>query len=113
MADLNSLTATTLSIFDPATLTGSYQALNGTGFTDAVKMLKIYNGSTTQGILISLDGVTDHDYWPPGATLIIDCQANHSDQSSFGQGVLNVRLGQIIYGKLPVSQTVLFITGYK
>ena len=113
MADLSSVQCVTKSVFNPATLTGSYQAMNGTGFSDDVKILKIYNPSTTVSIDVSLDGVNPHDFIPPLATLIVDFQANHSDNSSYSSGCLRVRKGQILYGKTAESPTFLQIIGYK
>ena len=99
--------------FDPSTLTGSYQALNGTGFSDSVKIYKLYNGSTTVSIDISLDGVTAHDFIPPLGTLIVDFQTNHYDGGTYGTGTLVVRKGQIIYGKTASNPTYLQIIGYR
>ncbi len=108
--------------FNPASLTGSYQALNGAGtqsnasqvgFSDTVKILKIYNPSTTVSIDISLDGVNDHDFIPPGATLIIDFQTNHFDGPTYGMGTLNVAAGQIIFGKTAAQPTYLQISGFR
>lgn len=99
--------------FDPSTLTGTYQAMNGTGFSDNAKILKLYNGSTTVSIDISLDGVNDHDFIPPLGTLIVDFQTNHYDGPIYGTGTLNVRQGQILYGKTAAHPTFLQIVGYR
>lgn len=99
--------------FNPASLTGSYQALNATGFSDTVKILKIYNPSTTVSIDISLDGVTAHDFVPPLATLIVDFQTNHYDGPIYGTGTLNLAQGQILYGKTASNPTFLQIVGYR
>jgi hypothetical protein len=99
--------------FNPASLTGSYQALNGSGFSDTVKILKIYNPSTTVSIDISLDGVNDHDFVPPLCTLIVDFQTNHYDGPIYGTGTLNVASGQILYGKTAEQPTYLQIIGYR
>ena len=99
--------------FNPATLTGTYQAMNGTGFSDNVKIWKLYNGSTTVSIDISLDGVNDHDFIPPGGTLIVDFQTNHYDGGTFGTGTLNLSQGQIIWGKTASNPLNLQIVGYR
>lgn len=99
--------------FNPASLNGSYQALNGTGFSDTVKILKIYNPSTTVSIDISLDGVNDHDFICPLGTLIVDFQTNHYDGPIYGTGTLNVAAGQILWGKTAESPTYLQIVGYR
>lgn len=102
-----------LETFNPAGLDGTYRALNGSGFSDDIKILKVFNGSSTIGIVISLDGVNDHDYWPPLATIIIDCQTNHSDGTTFGNGTLYVAKNQIIWGKTTANQNYLFISGFR
>jgi len=101
------------SQFNPASLTGSYQALNGSGFSDAIKILKIYNPSTTVSIDISLDGVNPHDFIPPLSTLIVDFQTNSYDAPTYGMSVLNVAKGQILWGKTAESPTYLQIVGYR
>ncbi len=101
------------SVFNPASLTGSYQPMNGTGFSDTVKILKIYNPSTTVSIDVSLDGVNNHDFIPPLGTLIVDFQTNHYDGGTFGTGTLNLRQGQILWGKTAESPTFLQIIGYR
>lgn len=120
--DLMGVQAVLKAQFDPATLTGAYQALNGAGtqsnvltvgFSDSAKIVKIWNPSTTVSIDISLDGLNDHDFIPPLATLIVDFQANHADGSSSAAGTLNVRLGQIIWGKTAAHPTFLQIIGYR
>lgn len=105
--------AVTKSSFNPASLTGSYQALNGSGFDDSVRIWKLYNGSTTVSIDISFDGVTDNDFIPPLGTLIVDFQANNDASSSFGNAVKMLRKGQIVYGKIASNPTYLQIVGYK
>lgn len=104
---------TAKSEFNPAGLTGSFQALNGTGFDDQVRIMKIWNPSTTASIEVSLDGVTPHDFIPPLATLIVDFQTNHQNASSFGMGTLIVRKGQILYGRTAPNPTFVQIIGYK
>jgi len=108
--------------FNPGSLTGSYQVINGAGsqsnvntvgFSDTAKILKIWNPSTTVSIDISLDGVNDHDFIPPLGTLIIDFQTNHYDGGSYGTGTLNVAQGQLIWGKTSAQPTYLQIVGYR
>ncbi len=101
------------SEFNPASLTGSYQSMNGSGFSDSVKILKIYNPSTTVSIDVSLDGVNAHDFIPPLGTLIVDFQTNHYDGGTFGTGTLNVRKGQIIFGKTASNPTYVQFIGYR
>lgn len=108
--------------FNPASLTGSYQALNGAGtqsdvnqvgFSDNAKVMKIYNPSTTVSIDVSFDGVNDHDFIPPLGTLIVDFQANRSDGPVFSNGTWNVARYQILFGKTAAQPTYLQIIGYR
>jgi len=121
--DLSSFQMVEMAVFDTSTLTASYQGLNlaanyliytGTGFPDDIKILKIYNGGS-QGVTISVDGVTRQDYWPAGMTLIVDLQTNHADGSSTGTGTLNGRKGMIIYGLNAGAASVgsLYISGFR
>ena len=102
-----------MATFDTSGLTGTYQALNGAGFGDTVKMLKIYNASDT-GITISYDGgTTDHDFIPPVSTFILDIQANHAASTVYASGTLNGKNGQIIMGKGSAGTGNLYIAGYR
>ena len=112
MSELSILQCTTKAEFNPASLTGTYQPLNGAGFSDAIKILKIYNPSTTASIDISLDGVEDHDFIPPMGTLIVDVQTNHASGASFGCGVWRVSKYQVLYGKTAANPTFLQMVGY-
>ena len=98
-------------VFNPASLTGSYQALNGPdGFSDDIKIFELFNGSTTVSIDISYDGVNNHDFIGPLQAKIRDFQANHAAnlQSS---GTKYGRKGQIVYGKTAESPTYLQMIG--
>lgn len=101
------------SEFDMSTLTGTYQPMNGNGFSDTAKVLKIYNPSSTVSIDVSLDGVHTHDFIPPLATLIVDIQTNHYDGPIYGTGTLNVAEGQILWGRTAINPTFLQIIGYR
>lgn len=113
MADISSFTCIPKNVFNPASLTGTYQVMNSTGFADDIKIYKLFNGSTTVSIDISYDGVTNHDFIPPQGTLIVDFQTNHSDNASNGAGTLYGRKGQLIWGKTAESPTFLQMIGYR
>lgn len=110
--DTQYVTAVTKSEFNPASLTGTFQALNGTGFTDTVRIWKLYNPSLTVSMDLSFDGVTAHDFIPPLGTVIIDFQANHDATASFGTGVKKLKKGQIVYGRTATNPTFLQIIGF-
>ena len=111
--ELSSVQCVLKAQFNPATLTGTYQAMNGSGFSDTVKILKIFNPSTTISIDVSLDGVNDHDFIPPLGTLIVDFQTNHYDGPIYGTGTLNVAQGQILWGKTAAHSSYIQIVGYR
>lgn len=119
--DLSSFQCIEMAIFNTAGMAGTYAILNGsssyaiftgTGFEDDIKILKIFNAGT-QGITVSYDGVKNHDFWPSGATIIIDLQTNHSDNANDAAGTLNGRKGQVIYGKGTAGVGNLYISGYR
>lgn len=112
-AELSRVQCVPKAQFDPLALTNSYQPLNGTGFVDSIKIMKIWNPSSSVAVDISLDGVQDHDFIPPLGTLIVDFQTNHSDTASYGSGTLNVSQGQILYGKRAAQPTFIQIIGYR
>lgn len=121
-AELSRVECVLKAQFNPASLTGTYQVINGAGtqsnvsqvgFSDTVKILKIYNPSTSVSIDISLDGINDHDFIPPQGTLIVDFQTNHYDGPIYGTGTLNVAQGQLIWGKTAAQSTYLQMIGYR
>lgn len=112
MAELSSFQFITRAVFNTASMTGSYQAINGSGFSDDIKIFIFYNGGT-QGIDISYDGVTDHDFWPAGATRIVDLQTNHQNTASDASGTLYGRKGQMIWGKGTAGTGNVYIMGIR
>lgn len=109
--ELDSVQFILKAAFNPASLTGSYQPLNGSGFSDDVKIFEMYNGSSTVAIDISYDGVNNHDFIGPLQTKVRDFQANHRDTGSFGSGTLYGRKGQIVWGKTAESPNYLQMIG--
>ena len=98
--------------FDPASLTGSFQAMSVSGFSEAVKVLHMYNGSTS-AVDVSLNGTDLHAVWPAGGTLVIDLQANHQSVAPSSGGVLNARKGQNIWVRTSVNPTWLTVGGFR
>jgi len=120
-ADLSRFQCIEMAVFASSTLTSTFTGMNlaanyeiytGNGFQYDIKILKVYNGSTS-GVFISYDGITQHDYWPVGATIIIDLQSNHADNSAYGSGTLNGAKGEIIYGKGVAGAGDIYISGYR
>ena len=72
------------------TLDGTFQVLNAGGLPKACTIIKIVNDSD-RDVLISYDGVTDHDYVPLGDKLELNLQANSQPNgyaSSMAQGTV-------------------------
>jgi hypothetical protein len=112
--ELGSVQCILKTVFNPASLTGSYQVMNGaTGTSDDCKMLLLYNGSTTVSIDISFDGVNSHMFIPPLGTQIFDFQTNHADGPPYGSGTKYLRAGQLIWGKTAESPTFLQMVGFR
>lgn len=109
--ELDSVQFITKAVFNPASLTGTYQPLNGSGFSDDVKIFEMFNPSTTVSIDISYDGVNDHDFIGPNQAKIRDFQANHANNPNSAAGTKYGRKGQIVWGKTAESPTFLQMIG--
>jgi hypothetical protein len=100
------------SQFNPGTLTGTFQPLFANGFSDNIKIMEVYHGGSV-ALDVSYDGINLHAVWPPGATIIVDFQANHGDNPPYGSGTLNGRAGQNIWVRTSVNPTWLTIGGFR
>lgn len=100
------------SQFNTASLTGSFQPIFANGFPDNIKIMTAYNGSAVS-VDVSYDGVNLHGQWPPGAALIVDLQANHSDNPPYGSGTLNGRSGQNVWVRTAVNPLYITIGGFR
>lgn len=78
----NSVKALPLSTFSSASITSSYQLVNGTGFLAPVFLIHIVNDSTT-AITISYDGTTDNEYVRAGSDLVIPSQSNSQPNAHY------------------------------
>jgi len=111
MTELDYFTCIPMVTFNLATLSASFASLNGTGFPEDIKMLKIYNGGNT-GVIVSYDGVTDNDIYPANSTFVFDIQANHACNSAYSSGTKYGRKGQVIYGRGTAGIGNLYIIGF-
>jgi hypothetical protein len=96
--------------FDASTLTGSYQAINGSGSSTPFSVIKFYNSSSNL-IIISYDGVTDQDFVPPGGSFILDIRANADDI----RGTSNhkaLKKGTVVYAKTSSNTDRLIMAAY-
>ncbi len=103
--------------FDPTLLSGTFQVMNllpsPGGFQDDIKIYKIYNGSASVSVEISYDGITAHDFMPPGGTCIIDFQTNHGNVGTGNLGTLNGRKYQQVWGRTAANPTFIQIIGFR
>jgi len=98
--------------FNPASLSGTFQPIFTAGFADSIKIMTVYNGGTV-GIEVSFNGSDLHALWPAGATLVIDLQTNHADNSEYGAGTLNGRKGQNVWVRTSTSSSLLTVGGFR
>lgn len=111
MADSNRLEFETLVNFDAGTLTGTFQAINGTGSTNPFIAFKIYNSSTSL-VILSYDGVEEHDFVPPGSSFIIDVESNSDGWGDGSGGHKSLPAGTIIHAKTSSNTDRLLLVGY-
>jgi hypothetical protein len=106
----NRLRNITLTNFDASTLNGTYQAINGTGTAKPLISFKFYNSSTSL-VIISYDGVNDHDFVPPGSSFIFDAQTNAEPDAS-SEGLKLLPEGTVVYAKTSSNTSRLLMAGY-
>lgn len=87
MAYPQELTFDTLRSAGFAAIGAAYAAV-GTAFTRRIRLIKIANG-TNAGVLISTDGVNDHDFVPANGFVLYDLTANkvRDDGAFLRQGI--------------------------
>lgn len=107
MAVKNNILPITLTSFDSAGLTGSYQPINSNGISNASFFIRIINDSNVD-VTVSYDGSTDHDFIPTGTILEINGQSNHRPES----GVANFSKGTIVYVKGSAGSGSIYLAAY-
>ncbi len=88
------------------TFTGSYQAINSTGTTQTCFVYKIVNNSTVD-VTVSLDGTTDHDFYPSKSAGVLDLQTNKSPQNDSN----SLPKGKIVYVKGSAGTGSVYLVG--
>ncbi len=68
-----------MATFNSASLTGSYQAI-GNPFPDEARIVKLVNDSTVP-VVVSIDGVTNHDIAPAGSFFLYDIGTNRGNSA--------------------------------
>ncbi len=90
MSVKNIIKAIPISVLDSAAVLAQYQPINPNGLPFPCTILRINNNSN-QAIIISYDGVTDHEYVSSLQDLKIDAQANsqpNNQVSVFPKGLV-------------------------
>lgn len=105
----NRLEAIPLGIFNTAALTATYQPIYVGGLPHALAIMRIINRSTVD-VLLSFDGVTDHDYLMVDSTYILPAQMNSQPRNQ----VMYIPAGYILSVKQVQAPGVgnLYISGY-
>ncbi len=112
MSDSNRLDFETLINFDASTLTGTFQAINGSGSSDSFIAFKIYNSSSNL-IIFTYNGVDEHDFVPPGGTFIFDAQTNSDSSGNSAAGHKSLPAGTVVSAKTSSNTNRLLMVGYR
>lgn len=103
----NYVKAIAMTSINATTFTGAYLVLNATGLEEACFMIRITN-ATDRAILISYDGVIDHDYLAIAGVLQLPFQSNSSPSGY----VANLKAGTKIYIKAAAGTGLVYLSGY-
>lgn len=96
-----------MATFASSSLTGSYQAINSSGFPEQMLSIDIYNKSSTD-ITVSFDGTTDNLYIPTGTARTFSSNAISSqtaDSVKFPKGL-------VVYVKGTAGTGNVYLTGF-
>lgn len=107
MAVKNVIKSIPLTNIASSTLTTTYQAINTTGLPNACSIIRIISTSTT-GVTVSYDGVTDNDYVPAATISQLSFQTN--GQPNNFASLLPV--GTIVYVKGTAGTGNVYLAGY-
>lgn len=84
-----------------------YTAINSGGLPSACFLLRIVNDSD-QGVLVSYDGVTDHDFVPQDKTLQLPFQSNSQPNNN----VALIPKGTVVYVKGTAGDGDIYVAAY-
>jgi hypothetical protein len=90
MSVKNSILPIALTTFDVAGLVANFQAINPNGIEHPCIILRINNPSNV-GVIISFDGVTDHEFLSTTQDIVINAQTNalpKTNNCSFKKGTI-------------------------
>lgn len=107
MAVRNSIYAIPLTSLPAAGFNGTFQLMNVTGFPQACFIVRIINDST-EDIIVSYDGVNDHDVVINQTTLQIESQTN-SQPNNF---ICKFPIGQKVWILGAPGAGAVYLAGY-
>ena len=103
----NFIRACVLKTIDASTFTGAFKAINPLGFEGACAIMRIINDSNV-ALIISYDGVNEHDYIRAASELQITFQ----DANLPNGDTALVKKRTIVYAKSGVGVGYVSVAGY-
>lgn len=107
MAVTNKVLPITMTNIASSAVTGSYQAINSTGFPFACFLIDITNASTTD-VTISFDGTNDHEYVIHGTNKILNFQTNSQPNNNISK----MAIGTVVYVKGTAGTGNIYVSGF-
>ena len=96
-----------LTSIDSSTFTGNYKAINSTGLPNGCSLIRITNDSN-RDVLVSYDGVLDHDYIVAGDKLELNLQANSLPTGCVAQ----LKQGTVVHVAAAAGTGYVYLAGY-
>ena len=105
----NRLKAIPLGTFNAANLTANYQPIYAGGLPHALALLRIINRSNVD-IIISYDGIVNHDYIGVDSTFFLPAQMNSQPQNQ----VMYISAGSLLSVKQATAAGIgtIYVSGY-
>jgi len=107
MAVKNTVLPISLSSFNSASLSGTYQAINSGGLEQPCFFLRIVNDSNVD-ITVSFDGTNDNEFIPAGQQFELNSQSNNRPSNH----VANFGKGTTIWIKGNSGTGLIYLSGY-
>jgi len=100
----NAIQSIERTVLDASELIGEYLPINELGFTKSCFMIRIVNRNKSD-ILLSFDGVTDHEYIRADETLEIIIPPDTGNKVNFAKGT-------IVYASAAFAVGYIYLSGY-
>ena len=104
MSSKNAVQSIERTVLDASELVGAYLPINELGFTRSCFMIRIVNRNKSD-ILLSFDGVTDHEYVRADEVLNIIIPPDSRSKVNFAKGT-------IIYASAAFAVGYIYLSGY-